>query len=230
MKITKLQRKKKPPISDPLSDAREKTGLEFTRLPEQALGRAENPWDIYETFHTTGQFKDLGRGYQQHCGPTAMTNILCTLDRRYEYPSVHSETPEAIFEKAALIGKHRLLYINTNLFGFWGGSNSLLIYFYLRACLRYFKVRDIRVRGRLFATAKQAARELEKGRLLVFQVYSHKIYGTHLVTAYGLSHYQAADGRIRTYFQLADGWSTRPRYLALEDVRVCGYFSLEKKS
>ena len=74
-----------------------------------------------------------------------------------------------------------------------------------------------------------AAKELEKGRLLVLQVYYHKIYGTHLVVAYGLEHYQALDGRIRTYIKLADGWSSRPRYLALEDVKVCGYFSLEKK-
>ena len=229
MKKIKLQRKKRPPISDPLRDAWEKTGLEFQSIPSRAVGNTGNIWDSFETFYTTGQFKDLGRGYQQHCGPTAMTNILCTLDRRYEYPSVHSERPESIFEKAALIGKHRLLYINTNLFGFWGGSNSLLIYFYLRACLRFFKVKDIRVRGRVFASARQAARELEKGRLLVFQVYYHKIYGTHLVVAYGLEHYQALDGRIRTYIKLADGWSTRPRYLALEDIKVCGYFSLEKK-
>ena len=229
MKKIRLQQKKKPPISDPLQDARERTGLKFQALPSQAVGGTGNPWDSFETFHTTGQFKDLGRGYQQHCGPTAMTNILCTLDNRYDYPAVHSETPESIFEKAALIGKHRLLYINTNLFGFWGGSNSLMIYFYLKACLRYFKVRNIRVRGSVLASANQAARELEKGRLLVFQVYFHKIYGTHLVVAYGLEHYQAMDGRIRTYFKLADGWSARPSYLALEDAKICGYFSLENK-
>ena len=32
-----------------------------------------------ESYCTTGEFAGLGRGYQKHCGPTAVTNLLLTL-------------------------------------------------------------------------------------------------------------------------------------------------------
>ena len=221
-----FHRKKTHPISDPIQDIREKLGLEASLIPSLSQTRAGG-WAPYETFCTTGRFSRLnGEKFVQHCAPTAITNLILTLHARYHYPQVEGLTPEEIFSRAAAIGRRRLLYINKKLFNFWGGSSVVLISLYLRACLKAFGIRDRRIRLHLLSTPRRAARALEEGKLLMLQVYFHKTYGTHSVVAYGLQNVQSADGRIRTYITLADGWADRPRYLALEDTRLLGYCTI----
>ena len=215
------KRKKHPVITDPLADAKTKTGLDFQNLQEAG------DWKEFVTFHTTGEFSRLGKGYTQHCGPTAMTNLLCTLDKRKENPMVHSKTPAEIFEETASIGKRMLLYWNVKLLGVWGGSNAGFIYFYFRACMRRFGVKTQMAGFRLFTSPASAAKALEEGKILMLQLYHHRVYGSHLLVAYGIKRLMEPGGRIRTYLMLADGWGAYPRYLALEDIKVCGFCALK---
>lgn len=242
------KRKKLPPINDPLQDAKRRDGINYSLIDpgEKTLlqgkeheakttskGSPQTPspqpienWFRYESFYTTGRFSGLDKGFVQHCGPTAITNILITLDRRYGYEQVAKEEPEEIFRKVAALGRRYLFYINRNILHYWGGSNIWLMGFYLRSALRKYGIRDRRIHLWPVALPKMAVEQLKKGRLLLLSVYHHKIYGSHSVVAYGLQNLKGADGCIRTYIQLADGWAERPRYLAVEDLKLLGYCTI----
>ena len=38
-------------------------------------------WIPFASFCTTGQFMKLGKGYVQHCGPTAAVNLIRSLEK-----------------------------------------------------------------------------------------------------------------------------------------------------
>ena len=39
------------------------------------------PWESVSGVCVTSQFASLGKGYQRHCGPVAITNLILTLDK-----------------------------------------------------------------------------------------------------------------------------------------------------
>ena len=47
-----------------------------------AKKKAAREWLPYAVYHTTGCYSRLGKGYVNHCGPTAITNAILTLRRR----------------------------------------------------------------------------------------------------------------------------------------------------
>ena len=77
--LGKLNFRKKPPVADPLAYAREKYGQDFTEVL-----RVER-WKDEVVSCTTGRFEKLGKGYVRHCGPTAITNLILTLNHRGQY-------------------------------------------------------------------------------------------------------------------------------------------------
>ena len=102
---------------------------------------------------TTGQFARLDKSYRRHCGPTAVTNLLFMLARLEGRPI--TEKPEEVFQKVAGIGGKRLLYWNTDLLKWFGGTSDLLAPLFIRSCLRQYGLTSYRVRGPFPATAKR---------------------------------------------------------------------------
>ena len=212
--------RKLQPIVDPAAHAAALTGYPCT-----VLQRTE-PWRREAVFHTTGEFaRTEGRTYHKHCGPTAMTNMICTLRRR-----LGMEPPKAaaVFDRCAAIGRRGLTYWNIRDRIPAGGTSYLLLRPYAAACLRAFGLGSARLTWRVQAKPEQMARELERGKLLLLAMTRHGCYGSHLVMACGTVRVAVA-GRSapRLYFAVADGWSPRPRYIAADTLRLCGYAAVE---
>lgn len=207
------------PVSDPVADA-----VAVTGYPCEELSRRE-PWRKNAEFHTTGEFGKLGRGYHQHCGPTAMTNLVCAIRRKRGLAPLE---PDEIFQRAAAIGKRRLTYWNIDEKLHMGGTSYLLLRPYVAACLRSCGIDGAKLTWRVQAKPERMEEELERGRLLVLAMTHHRCYGSHLVLALGAVRV-AVDGRSkpRLYFLLADGWAARPRYVAADTLRLCGYVAVE---
>lgn len=209
-----------PVITDPVAHAAALTGYPATEL------QRSQPWSGAVTFHTTGEFaRTADRAYHQHCGPTALTNVICTIRRRR---GMEPLDPAEIFARAAAIGRRRLTYWNIDEKLHMGGTSYLLLRPYVAACLREFGITGARLTWRLQAKPEQMARELERGRLLILAMTRHGCYGSHLVMAWGTVRV-AVEGRgvPRLYLLLADGWSSRPRYVAADTLKLCGYVAVE---
>lgn len=223
--------RKVPPLSSPLED----TVSGVSRVPGQApasfrLVRVNDLWKPYETFHTTGEFAHAGhKSFRSHCGPTAMTNLLCTLHARYHYPGLEGRTPEEIFLACARVGRRHLLFWNMALLGRFGGTSYFVTGPYMRLCLREFGITDISVSVRLFTTPGNADRQLRSGALCLVQLLFHRTYGSHMAAAYGSAATAGPQGQHRRYLLLSDGWSSAPRYLSEENTKVLGLTILKKK-
>lgn len=209
------------PIDDPVVHAREQTGYDCRLL------RAETPWLREMPFYTTRDFDRMGRDYHKHCGPTAITNLLYAAARRRNMTELLKTPPADVFRRVAAIGRHRAAYWNIKDPVPLGGTSYLLLWAYVRACLRRFGVDRYRLSGRLTASPQDVARELRRGSLLILSLYHHRFYGSHIVTACGVAEVSVPGHHApRLYIKVADGWTGRPRYLAAEDLRYCGYVAV----
>ncbi|MBE6990076.1 MAG: hypothetical protein E7426_04960 [Ruminococcaceae bacterium] len=210
------------PITDPVRHAAALTGRSCRLLSDDC------PWREDMAFHTVNEFGGLGRGFHQHCGPTAVTNLVCAAVRRRDPAHAEDVDPARIFSRAADIGRRRLTYWNIHERFHVGGTSYLLLRAYVAACLRQFGMSGARVTARLKASPEKMAEEIRRGRLLCLAMYRHRCYGSHLVVAYGAVQV-AVEGEAvpRLYFRVADGWSTTPRYILADSLRLCSCISVE---
>nr|WP_027870731.1 hypothetical protein [[Eubacterium] cellulosolvens] len=138
--------KRQSVIADPMDDAGKKYGLPFEEV------RRVNPWERWMSHATTGQFASLKGGFVRHCGPTAITNIITTLNKRYHYlvkesgqrrepaPSGYFPSQAEIFEKVSELGIRKRFYWNMDVLKRFGGTYDLLTGFYLKNCFRYYGI------------------------------------------------------------------------------------------
>ncbi len=224
--MEKIFRRRTPgrPIDDPVAHAREKTRYDCRLL------RTEAPWLPEMAFHTTRDFDRDGRKYHKHCGPTAITNLLCAVARRRGRTEVLQTPPTEIFRQVASIGKRRATYWNIRDDVPLGGTSYVLLMAYVHACLHRYGLDDVKVSGRLVATPQEMARELRQGNLLVLSLYRHRYYGSHIVVACGVTEVSVPGHNApRLYLEVADGWVNRPRYLAADELRRSGYVAVRLK-
>lgn len=159
-----------------------------------------------EHYLTVGRFRGLGKGYDRCCGPTAITNLIMTLQD--EEPD-----PEEVFQSVAKAGTRRGIYMNMDLFKRFGGTSNLLTEPYIKLCLKQHGVKaDLRYLGRL--TEERLERALRRGSYLYLELMFHPKYGNHHVLCYGAR--PVKDGWL---LRIADGWSSKPVEMTVEDLK-----------
>ncbi len=174
-------------------------------------------------FCTTGQFKNLDKGYVRHCGPTAITNLLLTLKNLEEGPEVGDitrETQEAVFRNVAGYGRRHLLYINRKILKYWGGTSDIMAGIYIRKMLDRSGFDTYRVFHRRLFTFMRAKRALQRGSVLFIELRHHKKYGNHDVLCYGAGKHNGEN-----VLYIADGWSDQPVMMPVKD--MCYGFIIE---
>lgn len=207
------------------------------RSPRPRKYRAELSFDPRaESYCTTAQFARLDDGrYHKHCGPTAITNLILTLQReetlqreRQSHPAQRAcesgekggefsaEDPEQIFRKVARSGARHLAYWNTDRFRFWGGTSDFLAPAYVHLCLKENGLSYFHVRGPFPATRSSMGRALMEGKILYLEVHGRSKYGNHHMLCYGY----ARDREGRLCWKVADGWAAVPVYLPVREVRL----------
>ncbi len=202
-----------PPIEDPASHAREQEAFHARMIHRTDAFRDS------EVFHTTGQFGALKKGFVKHCGPTAVTNLILTLQQ-----SAGTSLPPAedLFLKVAAIGSHMGIYWNVGFTRLFGGTSDLLTWFFLKRSLYKAGLSGVRVGLQLPAIPALMTRALDRGNLLYLQLRHHPLYRNHHIICYGYEQMEEqGSGRKVLYFKVADGWVSHPRYIARKDL----YFS-----
>lgn len=166
-------------------------------------------------YFTTRQFAHRDRIYRKHCGPTAMTNLICTL--RPELASA----PAQVFDEVARIGRRSGLYWNLPVTKHIGGTNDVLAAYYLRRVLDHFALQAVRVHMGGPATAARLRAALAKGHICYLELHGHKKYHNHHLLVYA-SDWQG--------FCAADGWLAQPVYLHERDLRCALFISVEAQT
>lgn len=201
------------------------------------------PWESVSGVCVTSQFASLGKGYQRHCGPVAITNLILTLDKwslcgknrentermkgRYTDSGQNwqdcgqSLLPEDVFLRVSRIGEKTLIYHNMDLLHHFGGTSDALTGLYIRVCLRRCHLACsvlpcVPYRKGLFM---EWAKE---GRILYLQLRNHPCYGDHHVICYGAVEVESEDREEHElYLAIADGWAPHLRYLAVSGLGIC---------
>ena len=189
-------------------------------------------WNPYIARHTTGQFSKVDRGYKRHCGPTAITNLLLTLQKKHPVPALYGLAPELLFHEVAALGRHIFAYYNIDLWIF-GGTTMLMTDLYIRMALKKYGIKNVRVIPHLFGFASRQRKKLlkclDEGALVYLQLLRHHKYGSHhlLVSGYEIDH-SAKDGPVIKLI-LADGWSSEVRTLAIKDTKRISFWEIKEK-
>lgn len=184
-------------IGNPASYMERKTGKRY-KAAERFF-----PWKDCAAFCTTGQFENLDGGLMRHCGPTAITNLILTMqnagklkdgsekdggsNHNYIQDMIEQEQHEdQVFRQVVGIGRNRKLYWNTNVLGRFGGTFDLMSGSYIRSAVKeFFPQLPVKTQLVLRPSGEKAVQALKKGSVLYLMLHGHPTYGDHHVLCYG---------------------------------------------
>ena len=177
-------------------------------------------WIPFASYCTTGQFMKLEDGFTRHCSPTAMVNIVRSMQSRAANGRKLKTKSEDMFLQFAKIGRRMHAYWNKDLLGRFGGTSNFMTAFYLRRCLRAVGMeKDVSVHFHPWITESGVERALEQGAIVLLEVYLHPRYKNHHMLCYACR--EGEDGQ-REYL-LADGWTPGPLWVDRKGLGV-GHF------
>ena len=212
--------KQKYPIDNPILHAQEQTGKTWTVV------KACGCWEAYGAFETTGAFAALDGGYKRHCCPTAITNLLLTMEKREPLRAGKRLHASRVFSRVAGLGRKKLYYLNADLLRFYGGTLNLATKAYLKRAGALYGRNDFTVKGPYPAWRKFLTASLEKGNILYTELVLHPLYGNHHLLTYGYRLLRSEDGKERLYLLCADGWNTGPMYLSERDLILSRFYAI----
>ena len=212
--------KQKYHITDPLTHAQEQTGKPWSVL------KSCTQWESFGVFETTSAFAELDGGYKRHCGPTAITNLLLTMEKKEPFRTRKRLRAARVFSRIAKLGKNRLYYINADLLRFYGGTFNIATKAYVKRAGTLYHRSDLTVKGPYPAWRKFLMPSLDKGNILYTELVLHPLYGNHHLLTYGYRLLQAEDGKQRLYLLCADGWNTQPKYLFERDLMLSKFYAV----
>jgi len=191
------------PITDPFEWADE-----YYEGPFVATEYWQNDFEAYCNYRTTGDFS----GYEDHCGPTAITNLLEMIGGYNDYSSITSEDYEDIFEAVADYGIENNYYNNP------GGSPRSTLPDYIEGAFDLF---DVTVTVTNYtATYSRISTELENQRPFYLTLNDHSYYGDHEVAGFAYTRLQSeTTGYYLSFVKIADGWSHSGRYLDISSIQ-----------
>ena len=179
-----------------------------------------------EAYCTTGCFARLGTGYDRHCGPTAVTNLVLTLEEGPEKPrpsEVRQSYENETFLRIAKMGAKSRIYWNTSFFGHFGGTSDWLVLFLIRRAIREHGLPARSVKGPFLIRENNLRRELHKGNILYLMVHGNPRYKSHHMLCYGEQ--VRPEGIL---FRVADGWKAVPQYLPAKELRYGLFYAVSK--
>ena len=190
-----------------------------------------NKWENYVEFNTMDEFENVGNGYVNHCGPTAITNMIIMYGNRYNNRSITSKLPTTIFANVANIGTVNMYYANADFEVIdgvvIGGTADSLADNYLVTCFEDYGV-NITVSNKKKAISYNNVKtSLSNNALLYVMLNGNARYGNHHVASYAYTRMQSTKtGAYKTYLKIVDGWASHGRYLDLAVVQNDYYWDV----
>ena len=243
----RFEKKKTEVIDDPVRHAESVHHKKF-RVVQRVI-----PWEPYLHVCVTSQFTSLGKGYERHCGPVAITNLILALQNWFsetdrgslervkanntgninrgnsdfnpkQQDSGQSLQPEAVFLRVSGIGEKMLIYHNMDLFHHFGGTSDALTGLYIRTCLKKYDL-DCSVLPYIPFRRGLFMERVKQNRILYLKLRYHPCYGNHHVICCGAVEVESEDRQEHAlYLAIMDGWAPHLRYLPVSELGICfGY-------
>ncbi len=172
-------------------------------------------------FHETKEYD----GYRNHCGPTAITNMLIMYGNRFGVDSITSKTHTSVFTEVADIGTSNLYYINSETLG---GTVNARVNNYILDVFEAYNVSGVTVDGRFGISYANIVTSLRNDRLLYLLLDNHDLYGDHHVICYAYTKLVGStNSNYVIYLKVADGWANSPRYIDLSSVDGDKYWEID---
>lgn len=172
-------------------------------------------------FHKAKEYN----GYRNHCGPTAITNMLIMYGNRFGVDSITSKTHTSVFTKVADIGMSNFYYINSETLG---GTVNARVNSYILDAFGAYDVSGVTVDGRFGISYANIVTSLRNDRLLYLLLDNHDLYGDHHVICYAYTKLVGStESNYVIYLKVADGWASSPRYIDLSSVDGDKYWEID---
>lgn len=171
-----------------------------------------NNWESYVNFAMTSDFS----GYVNHCGPTAITNLMKMYGKKYG-SSINSASSADVFNQVMAANSSAVLpyYISSflGMDGTGGTSNARADGFIKDSFARYNV--KVTIYGRYPCSYDNIKNALtSSNRLLYVMLAGHSYYGNHAVVAYAYARlYNASNSLYKSYVKIVDGLARSARYL-----------------
>ncbi|MBR4304524.1 MAG: hypothetical protein IKT81_04260 [Clostridia bacterium] len=215
---------REPAITDPFAHAESIYGGSYV------CNDYINTWESYMQFSTTGDFLNLDDGYDNNCGPTAITNIIRSIANRYNILPLKNAAATSVFRTVASIGlnhtpvpyylsEKRMINGRERV-----GTLRETTRDYIMDCFAYYDVQITMPYQRYSVNYVDVYNTLNDGSLLYLVVTYHPRYENHAVVAYAYTRLcSGANGNFVMYLKVADGWDNEGRYIDSASV-VTGEF------
>ncbi len=174
-----------------------------------------NRWEKYATFYTTTDFSKVnGTKYYNHCGPTAITNLICMYQHKYNGKKYNLDDAKTVFDYVAKYGIKKGHYHNSSSLG---GTVDTSAGAYIRNVFsNYLGVKAVTLLYEVKYTNFKSS--LSNGRLMYIMLLGHSTYGNHHIVGYAYTRLRSTTtGWYKTYLKVCDGWGER-RYIDLATV------------
>lgn len=176
-----------------------------------------NLWENYALFFTTSNFNNVnGVTYHEHCGPTAITNLMCMYQYKYRGIKNSLDAAKTIFNYVAQYGISHAYYVNST--SVVQGTSDTGAAPYIRNVFANYL--DVSVGTVLYeVTYNNFKSTFENGRLMYLMLRNHADYGNHHLVGYAYTRLiSSTTGWYKTYIKVCDGWGTSGRYIDLASV------------
>ena len=201
-------------ISDPITWAENEYGGTYTAK------EWKNAFENYCKFRKMSEFNPVdGVNYSEHCGPTAITNLIEIVARYRNYSGVPYDNISSVFSKVAEYGESKFYFINgTGAYfessaSYLKGSFSL---FSIQTSSRRYEEKQI--------TYNNIKTEINNYNPLLIGLRYDSTYGNHFVAGYAYTLLTGTGSSSELAFvKIADGWSSKGRYLAIDDEHTSFY-------
>lgn len=185
-----------------------------------------NHWENYANYAVTGAFE----GYENHCGPTAITNIIKMYGNKYNNRSIKQSSNTSVYGKVIEANNENWLpyYWNTN-FWFFGGTFNAFADGLIKDSFDKFGV-TVYTHGRYdasYANIKNALGPNSKNRLTFIMLNGDDPYGAHAVVGYAYTRlYSSSLYAYKSYVKICDGHYSSARYVDMATMASDKYWEV----
>lgn len=206
-------------ITDPLVHARNVYGGTWVAY------QWSNKWESYANFATVYQFS----GYEEHCGPVAITNMIKMYGDSYYYSSIMNESDADVFDTVIGVNSanDNKYYANRPLCLLGGTLIETAGEFIQKCFLEYGK--SVLVSDLLSPTFSNITNDLTYSNRLIYMALNYygpnNPYGNHAVVIYAYTQLRNSNvANYRTYVKICDGLNYSARYLQFESLADGHYY------
>jgi len=211
-------------ITDPITYAKNVYGGTWT------ANNWANNWESYTNFSTTGDFQNRGNGYVQHCGPTAITNIIKMYGKKYNHTTIKSTSAGLVFDKVIEANNSCIppIYINSDnntIIDLLSGTSNVMAYELIKLSFNKFNV-SVSTYGQYDVNYINTVNAVGSSNRLMYIMTKKKEtahpYGNHAIVGYAYTRLMDKNGMGRAFIKVCDGHKNTARYVEIDAIAGAG--------